>query len=98
MRPEVNNAFGTIKEKIGDNNYAVMLTNGRTIEASYNRTDVMTDFSPGFPVYLERVGFARHWVITSHAFGDPGSTGSIGWFQVDHATYGLVDGAGRVVP
>ncbi|KKN82088.1 hypothetical protein LCGC14_0313550 [marine sediment metagenome] len=83
MRPEVNNAFGTIKEKIGDNNYAVTLTNGRTIEASFNRTDAVALFVVGDHVYLERVGFAQHWVIASHAFGDPAVGGGINWFQFD---------------
>ena len=98
MREQPWSAFGTIAERQDDNHYGVILQWGQRVEATYYRTGVMTSFGAGDHVFLERIPGSSLWMITSHAFGNPGDTGSIGWFAVDHATFGLVDGSGRIVP
>lgn len=98
MVAEPLSTFGTIAERQDDNHYGVVIRGGQRVEATYYRTDAMTSFGAGDHIFLERISGSALWMITSHAFGNPGDSGSIGWFQVDSDVFGLVDGPGRIVP
>lgn len=92
-----HSSFGVVSEKIDANRYGVILKSGERVEATYYRTDTMTDFGAGSQVFCEQVPNSELWMITCHAYGNPGTTTSQ-WFEVDHAIYGLIDGIGRVMP
>ena len=98
MTEQPYNAFGTVVERQDDNHYGVVLQWGQRVEATFYRTGVMTSFGIGNHVFLERVLGSALWMITSHAFGNPSDSGSIGWFEIDNSVFGLVDGSGRIVP
>lgn len=95
---EPHNAFATIAEVIDANHYGVVTHWGQRIEAVYYRTGVQADFVAGEHVFMERAKDSQLWVIVGHARGNPSGPGNVGWFEVDHLVYGVVDGPGRVIP
>jgi len=90
--------FGTIAQKVDDNHYGVIIKGGIRVEATYYRTTIATDFDVGTPVFLEKVPGSDLWMISSLAIGNPSDPTNRGWFEIDHDTYGVVDGPGRIVP
>jgi len=95
---EPHNAFATIAEVIDVNHYGVVTHWGQRIEAVYYRTGVQSNFVPGEHIFMERVKGSQLWMIIGHARGNPSGPHNVGWFEVDHAIYGVVDGPGRIMP